>query len=108
MDYHDLENMTVIKLREEVKKISDVKGLTGMKKDELIAALVSHLGIEVPEKKQAKKAGPGKPKTKEDLKQSISELRSERETARSAGDSKKADILRRRIHLLKRQLRKSV
>ncbi len=105
MDYHALENMTVIKLREEVKKIPDAKSSTGLKKDELIALLVDHLGIDVPEKKQAKKSGPGAPKTKEGLKQRITALRSERDTARTAGDTKKAGLLRRRIHILKRQLR---
>ena len=33
MDYNALENMTVIKLREEVKKLPDVKSVSGMKKE---------------------------------------------------------------------------
>jgi hypothetical protein len=107
MEYHDLENMTVIKLRDEAKKIPDVKGLTGMKKDELIALLVDHLGIEVPEKQaRPKKPVPSAPKTKESLKQKINELKGERDAARGAGDRKKSNVIRKRIHMLKRQLRK--
>ena len=108
MNHHDLEQMTVIKLREEAKKIPDAKGLTGMKKDELIALLVNHRGIEVPEKKEkkAKKSSSGMPKTKEGFKQKISELKGERDTARTAGNPKDANVLRRRIHMLKRRLRK--
>ena len=112
MDYHDLEKMTVIKLREEAKKIGDVKGLTGMKKDELITLLVGHMGIEVPEKKEkkGKKSGSGMssgmPKTKEGFKQKITELKGERVAARTAGNPKEANVLRKRIHMLKRRLRK--
>ncbi len=108
MNYHDLEQMTVIKLREEAKKIPDVTGLTGMKKDELITLLVGHLGIEIPEKKEkkGKKSGSGMPTTKEGFKQKITELKGERDAARTAGNPKEANVLRRRIHMLKRRLRK--
>ncbi|UCG52723.1 MAG: transcription termination factor Rho [Candidatus Latescibacterota bacterium] len=105
MDYHELEKMTVIKLREETKKFPDVKGVSGMKKEELIALLVEKLDIKVPEKK--KKKAPSVPKNKMTLKKKIMELRGQKEAARAEKDSrKKVTVLRKRIHSLKRQLRK--
>lgn len=103
MDYQELEKMTVIKLREEAKKFPDVKGVSGMKKEELLRLLVEKLGIETPEKK---KRSPEKPRDKRTLKSKITELKAEREAARAAKDSNRATLLRRRIHSLKRQVRK--
>jgi len=106
MDYHALEKMTVIKLREEVKKFPDVKGVSGMKKDELIQLLVEKLDITVPEKKPKKKA-PSAPKTKAQMKKLIVDLRAQRESLRTDADAKKkVNVLRKRIHSLKRQMRK--
>ncbi len=104
MDYQTLEKMTVIKLREEAKKFPDVKGVGGMKKEELISFLVEKLEIEVPEKKTKVAA---KPKNKAQMKKLIHDLRAEQDTVRAGKDSKnEVAILRRRIHSLKRQLRK--
>jgi hypothetical protein len=103
MDYQELEKMTVIKLREEAKKFPDVKGVSGMKKEELLRLLVEKLGIETPEKK---KRPAGKPRDKKALKGKITELRVERDAARAAKDSKRVTLLRRRIHSLKRRVRK--
>ena len=104
MDYHELENMTVIKLREEAKKFPDVKGVSGMKKEELIKLLVEKLEIHVPEKRKKTAAVP---KNKATLKKRIMELRAQKTAARDEKDSrKKVTLLRKRIHLLKRQLRK--
>jgi cell division protein FtsX len=106
MDYNALENMTVIKLREEAKKLPDVKGIAGMKKEELINLLVEKLEITVPEKKTKKKAA-STPKNKTQIKQMIVDLRTQKDTTRADKDSKKkVDVLRKRIHSLKRQLRK--
>jgi RAB protein geranylgeranyltransferase component A len=43
MNYQDLEKMTVVKLREEASKLEDVKGVSGMKKEELIHLLCEKL-----------------------------------------------------------------
>ncbi|UCH83702.1 MAG: hypothetical protein JSW50_14825, partial [Candidatus Latescibacterota bacterium] len=95
MDYHALEKMTVIKLREEAKKFPDVKGVSGMKKEELINLLVEKLDIAVPEKKPKKKKAASAPKTKAQLKKMIMDLRAQRDATRSAPDSKKhVNILR--------------
>ena len=103
MDYNELEKMTVIMLREEVKKLPDVKAVSGMKKEELIGLLVERLGIEIPEKKTKTAASP---KGKAALKKQITELKAEREAARGEKNSKKVTLLRRRIHSLKRRIQK--
>ena len=105
MDYHELENMTVIRLREEAKKFPDLKGVTGMKKEELIQALVERLGILVPEKKERK--GLRSPASKTSLKKKITELRSAEDAARAEHNRKKVNLLRRRIHSIKHRLRKN-
>jgi hypothetical protein len=107
MDYHALEKMTVVQLREEAKK-HDFKGVTGMKKDELIAAIAEKLGLEKPAVKpgtKGKKSG-GAPLDRAALKAKIAELRSERDRARSDHDRKMVNTLRRRIHSLKRRMRR--
>jgi cell division protein FtsX len=104
MEYSELEKLTVIRLREEAKKLPDVKGVSAMKKEELLNLLVEKLGIEVPEKKTKKTTA--SPRGKASLKKKIEQLKMEREAARADRDSKKVTILRRRIHTLKRQIRK--
>lgn len=103
MDYHDLEKMTVIQLREEAKKFPDLKGVTAMKKEELMHILVERLGIVVPEKKKA--AAPA-PTDKTALRRKIAELRAAKAAAQAERDRKRTALLRRRIHAVKRRLRK--
>jgi cell division protein FtsX len=103
MDYQELEKMTVIKLREEAKKLPDVKAVSGMKKEELLNLFVEKLGIEIPEKKKKKKA---LPRDKAALREKITQLKLERKTARAEKDSKKVALLRKRIHSLKRRIQK--
>lgn len=104
MDYHTLEKMTVTHLREEAKKF-DVKGVTAMKKEELIDFLVEKLGVEKPVRKhRAPKAGV--PLDKKAIKKKLVALREERVKARAEADRKRAALLRRRIHSLKRLMRK--
>ena len=104
MDYHELENMTVIRLREEAKKFPELKGVSGMKKEELTHALVERLGIVVPEKK-AKAAHA--PMDRTALKKKMEELRAQKKAANAEHNRKTASLLRRRIHLIKRQIRKT-
>ena len=47
MEWHDLEKMTVVKLREEAHE-KDIKGVHGKNKAELIEELAGVLGIERP------------------------------------------------------------
>ncbi len=103
MDYHELEKMTVIRLREEAKKYPDVKGVAGMKKEELIHILVERLGIVVPEKdKKSARA----PIDKMTLKTKITELQAAKAAARAEHNRKRANVLRRRIHSIRRRIRK--
>jgi protein-arginine kinase activator protein McsA len=105
MDYNALAHMTVNKLREEAKQFPDIKGVTGMKKDELVAILAEKHGLKPTEKKPKKVHKPKTPLSKGQMKKKITELREQRESARSSNDRKKAAILRKRIHSLKRQMK---
>jgi hypothetical protein len=105
MDYHALEKMTVVKLREEAKKY-DVKGVTGMKKEELVTLLADKLGVEKPHGMPKKTKKVTTPLDKAELKKKIIGLKEQREKARSDKDKKKITLLGRRIHSLKRQMRK--
>jgi len=106
-----LDKMTVVELREAAKEeIPDIKGVTGMKKDELLAALKEARGIkdETPAKKKKKKktAGPRKVMTVKEMKQEIVRLRGEKVATGKEGDKKKNEIIRRRINRLKKMTRK--
>jgi cysteinyl-tRNA synthetase len=103
MDYHALEKMTVVQLREEAKRFADLKGVTAMKKEELIHILVERLGIAVPDKTHH--AAVKGPMNKGALKKKIAELHEARDAVRTEHDRAKADLLRRRLHSLKRRLR---
>jgi hypothetical protein len=95
--------MTVVQLRDHAKQYADIKGVSGMKKEELISILVEKHGIEVP-KKKVKAA---RPQDRQSLKQKIIELKELRNAARTKNDRKTVDILRKQIHRTKRRLKKS-
>ena len=105
MDYDALTHMPVNKLRDEAKKFPDVKGVTGMKKDELIALIAEKHGLEIPTKKPKKTKHEYK-LDKPTIHKKIAELREMQAAARAGDDHKQAAKLRRRIHLLKRETRK--
>ena len=48
MDWKDLEKMTVLKLREEALKYSQIKNVHGKNKEELIEEIANALGLEKP------------------------------------------------------------
>jgi hypothetical protein len=107
-----LDKMTVVELRAAAKEeIPDIKGVTGMKKDQLLEAIREARGIkdETPAKKKKKKktAGPKKEMTVKEMKQEIIRLCAEREAVRQGGDKKKKEIIRRRINRLKKMTRKA-
>jgi hypothetical protein len=107
-----LDKMTVVELRAAAKEeIPDIKGVTGMKKDQLLEAIREARGIkdETPAKKKKKKktAGPKKEMTVKEMKQEIIRLLAEREAVRQGGDKKKKEIIRRRINRLKKMTRKA-
>ena len=107
-----LDKMTVVELREAAKEeIPGIIGVTGMKKDQLLAVVKEARGIkdETPAKKKKKKktAGPKKEMTVKEMKQEVVRLRSEREEIRKDRDKKKLEIIRRRINRLKKMSRKA-
>ena len=92
MDKDSLKKKTVAQLRDEAKKIPGVKGLSSMKKDDLIELLLAQSPKAPPaggEPGKAKKKEPaGKPKvlSKSDLKKRIRELKEEKRQALSKQD----------------------
>lgn len=100
MTLQELKKLTVIKLREEAMKYPDVKGTSGMKKDELIALLCEKLGIE-PEKKKA-----AVPATKLSTKQLIKELKNLKQEAIAKKDKAAVELYRQKIRTQRRHLRR--
>ncbi len=102
MDFHALEKMTVGNLRELLKeKDPERKGVSGLKKDELVEALAALLGIEKPHKvvEGADKAS---------IKAAMRDLKKKREEALAAGDSGAAAAARSEARKLKKQLRRVI
>ncbi|MFC1826518.1 transcription termination factor Rho [Thermodesulfobacteriota bacterium] len=107
-----LDKMTVVELREAAKReIPDIKGVTGLKKDQLLEVMREARGIKVEtpaqKKKKKKTAGPKKEMTVKEMKQEIVRLHAEKESIRQEGDKKKIEIIRRRINRLKKMTRRA-
>lgn len=99
MELKDLEKMTVTKLREEVGKFDDVKGVSGMKKDKLIDIMCEKLDIHRPEKTVV-----GIDKAV--LKARMRALKAERDKAAAAHDHEALANIRKRIKTYRRSIRK--
>jgi hypothetical protein len=105
MTRHELEKMTVVKLREEALKYPELTGVHGMKKAELINELARLMGLpeeEIPKKKVKVKKG----KTKGSLKKDIRSLKEKRAEALKAKDARGLKIVRKKIKYAKRRLKK--
>lgn len=100
MTLEELQKMTVIKLREEAMKFPDVKGASGMKKDDLIALLCEKLDIKTKEKK------PAAPATKLSTKQQLKELKILKQEAIAKKDRAAVTLYRQKIRTQKRHLRR--
>ena len=101
MEYHDLQKTKVTDLREMMKeKMPDMKGIIGLKKDELIEKLADHLDIQQPHKHVESGLG------KRAIKAGIREMKVKRQAALAAGDSSEWKKYRRLIHREKRKLRR--
>lgn len=102
MNYHELEKTTVVRLREMLKeKDPDLKGISGMKKDQLVDLLADKLGVEKPHK-----VAVGIDKTS--LKKKIREVKKVRDQAIAAKDREKMRQTREELHKLRRKLRRAV
>jgi len=105
MTRHELEKMTVVKLREEALNYSELTGVHGMKKAELVDALAKIMGLpeeETPKKKVKAKKG----ETKASMKKRIHALKEKRVEAIQNKDAKGLKIARKKIKRIKRKLRK--
>lgn len=95
-----LEKMTANELRELAKGIDGITGVHGMNKAELVAVVKESRGIA--------DGGPKKGDSSvRDIKRRIRELRSQREAALAGDDTRRAQILRRRIGRLKKKTRRA-
>jgi hypothetical protein len=98
VDLNDLRKMTVPKLREMAKEATDLQGVGGMQKEELVHAIAKAKGIEFVAAKDLS--------TITAVKQQIRALKKQRdEILASSKDTKKVGIIRRKIKLLKRTTR---
>ena len=101
MEWHDLEKMTVPQLREDAHE-KGLKGVHGMNKAILVEELAKMLGIEKPHEEMAEAAVD----SKSELKSQIHELKAERNQLIESHDHKGLKVVRRKIHGLKRQIKK--
>src|SRR5574341_791939 len=104
MERTELEEMTAPKLRElALEKYPEIKGVSGMKKEELVEAIIAEevrLGLRP--KEEIKRP----PVQASDLKQRIKALKAERSTALNAKDRNLLRTSRAKIKRIKRRLRK--
>lgn len=102
-----LAKMTVKELREVALKMGGIEGVTGMKKEQLLALIKKAKGIE-DELAKKKKRKPTKVEgTVAELKQKIAALKKEKLEAQKAKDKTQIKVLRRRINRLKKKTRKA-
>jgi len=101
--YEQLKKKKVDDLRAIAKGLEHeaVQGHTQMRKDELLAALCTALGIESHGQKRATGID------KKAVKSRIRELKAERDAAIAAKDKAKLHRVRRRIHRLRHRLRRA-
>jgi uncharacterized protein YunC (DUF1805 family) len=95
-----LEKMTAKELREIAIEMSEIKGVHGMNKAELINAIKLAKGIEIESGKKTDS------KVRE-IKGKIKEFKAKRETLLESNDNKMAAIYKRRIIKLKKKTRKA-
>ena len=101
--YEELSKKTVAQLREIAQGIEHeaLHGHSGMHKEHLLPALCKALGIDARAHHVAVAANKG------EIKAQIRRLKAERETVLQAHDPKQLKGVRRKIHRLKRDLRKA-
>jgi hypothetical protein len=102
--YEELKKKTIAELREIAAGIQHeaVQGYSQMNKDHLLVQICKALNISM---LTHHKVAVGEKKIK--IKQKIKELKIKRNEALKSGDHKKLKLIRRRIHFLKRGLRKA-
>jgi hypothetical protein len=104
MTLQELQNMTVVRLRQEAMQHDGIEGVSGMSKAQLVEALVELLGIDadLPARLVTAKISGDKAV----LKSEIRTLKSARDEASAAGDSSGQHRTRTNIKKRKRALRR--
>ena len=98
--YHDLQKMTVGRLREMAQEYDDLEGVTGMSKEKLVDVLARKKGIEIPHKVVVGV-------DKASIKARMRELKKVRDAALDAKDHTQLHRTRRKLHRLRHQLRRA-
>ena len=99
MDLHDLQKMTTPKLRDLAKEVTDLQGVGGMHKEDLIKAIAKAQGIAYDESIKDVNAIHA-------VKHDIRALQKQKaELLTSNGDRKKLKRIKRKVKLLKRLTR---
>ena len=99
MDWHELEKMKVADLRAMAKEKTELTGLSGLHKEDLVATLAKALGISKPH--LVVDAG-----SQGSIKEQIRALKVKRQEALDARESNELKRVRKKIHRLRRKLRK--
>ena len=101
--YEELHAMTVAELREVAKELEaeELRGYSSMHKEDLLQALCQTLGIEAHVTHQV--VGLDKAKVKAEIR----DLKVQREKAIADGDHGELKKIRRKIHRLKRKIRRA-
>ena len=101
--YEELSKMTVAQLREIAKGQDDqaLRGYTQLNKAHLLPAVCKALGVDTHEHHEVVGLD------KSQIKAQIKNLKSERDAALEAHDHKQLKTIRRRIHGMKRELRRA-
>jgi hypothetical protein len=105
MDYHELEKLTVVKLREMAKEHPELTDTTGMKKEDLISTLAGKLGIEMVEGGKAPAIAGSADRVK--IKAQIRELKKQRAEALKDKSREQLRVTRKQLHRMRRKLRKA-
>lgn len=102
--YDELSKMTVAELRKIADNIDheDLKGHSTMHKDKLLPILCKVLGVDMSVHHRAALSNKGK------IKAEIRQLKAQRDQAIAAKDKEKLRAVRKRIHQLKKILRRSI
>jgi hypothetical protein len=97
MDWHELEKMKIIELRELAHEKTTLEGVSGLNKEHLVDALAKALGIPKPHKVVM-----GLEKT--NLKKQIRALKAKVALASGTDKAGERSALRRQVHGLRRKL----
>ncbi len=101
MDFHELNAMTVAQLREVAAGIEGLTGSTQMRKDKLLELVCNALHIDMHEHHDVIGID------KASIKAKIRQLKTQRDEVLASGDSVQLKRIRRRIHRLKRSMRRA-